>query len=400
MSPTDQPASLASIQTAISEIRRGSAERELRLESPVTQLEQLLQTGIGALRVPVDFGGAGSTVRALAEVLITLASADSNLTQILRGHFGLVEILRHSAPTELASRLFRAAAAGEQFGPAGAERLTPDLATLDTELAQIDGELRLTGRKYYTTGSRYADELNVLVRVDGEFVSAIVPADAPGVTILDDWNGFGQRLTASGTAIFEGVKVDPGNLIRHTDPLVNNYMEAFYQFVHSATQAGIAQAIADDAARTVRGRTRSYPLAPSTDPTADPQVLQVVGEAQARAFAARATVFLVADSLDAFTANPCITNADRAVLDSSAAQVIVTRLVGESSWQLFDAASASAIDTELNLHRHWRNARTVSSHNPAQYKATQLGRYAVTGEGPRSFLNSRTAVKTPERNGI
>ncbi|SIR88416.1 acyl-CoA dehydrogenase family protein [Williamsia sterculiae] len=365
-----------------------AAHRERTHASPRDQVSSLLDAGLGSLRVPTDFGGAGASVATLAEALIAVAAADSNLAQIFRGHLGLTEILRRYGSGRARDILLRGAANGQFFGPAGTEVSATTLTSLSTTLRRVDGSLLLAGSKYYTTGSLYADWLNVLVVEEGRFVSAIVDRHARGVQVLDDWDGFGQQLTASGTAVFDNTPVDPDFVLPHGDPLTNDYMEAFYQFVHSATQAGIAAAVADDAATLVRGRTRSYPLASTPDAARDPQVLEIVGELTSKAFAARATVLHLAATLDAFNDDPTPETARQALLDSAAAQVINTDIVGTAAWRLFDAGSASAVKSGRGLDRHLRNARTVSSHNPAAYKASLIGDHAVNGTPPRSFLNS------------
>lgn len=382
------PARLTAIAAATRNLAGESAIRDAEHILPTEQLRRLLDAGVGALRVPVEFGGSGASVRVLADVLIDIAAGDSNLAQIFRGHLGLTEILRFAAPGPARERLLHAAAAGRFFGPAGAELNTTSLSALGTGLRRSGDHYLLSGRKYYTTGSLYADWLNVLVRVDGEFVSVIVPREATGITIVDDWDGFGQRLTASGTAVFDEVRVEPEYLLRHRNPLTNDYMEAFYQFVHSATQAGIIRATADDLATLVRGRTRSYPLASTPDPSGDPQVLQIVGEVWSKAYAARANVLILAESLDEFHTAPTPGQAQRILVDSAATQVINTELAGSATWHLFNAGSASAVKSGPALDRHWRNARTVSSHNPAVYKAALIGDHTVNGTAPRSFLNS------------
>ncbi|RDI67584.1 acyl-CoA dehydrogenase family protein [Nocardia pseudobrasiliensis] len=387
---------LAAIAEVIAGLGEEAVARDAEHKLPSDQLSRLLEAGAGALRVPVEFGGHDASVRVLAEVLIDIAAGDSNVAQIFRGHLGLTEILRFAPAGVARTRLLRAAADGEFFGPAGAELATPNLTALVTGLVRDGDRYLLSGRKYYTTGSLYADWLNVLVLDDGEFVSAIVPRRSAGVTIIDDWDGFGQRLTASGTAVFEAVPVDPDYLLRHHNPLANDYMEAFYQFVHSATQAGIARAIATDLAALVRGRTRSYPLAPTQEPAADPQVLQIVGTVWSKAYSARANVLQLADTLDAFQAAPSARRAAQALLESAATQVANTELVGAAAWQFFDAGSATAVKSGLGLDRHWRNARTVSSHNPAAYKASLIGDHAVNARAPRSFLNSAAQARADE----
>ena len=74
-----------------------------------------------------------------------------------------------------------------------------------------DGEgYRLNGTKYYTTGTVFAEWADVYVRreLEDDFAIAIVDTREPGVTVSDDWDGFGQRGTGSGTATFIDVAVD------------------------------------------------------------------------------------------------------------------------------------------------------------------------------------------------
>ncbi|GAA5054696.1 acyl-CoA dehydrogenase family protein [Nocardia callitridis] len=374
--------------------RSEAVAREHGRLSPATHVRTLADAGLGALRVPTEFGGAGGTVSELAALLIEVAAADSNLTQIVRGHLGFIESLRLRSPGDGRDELLRAAGRGELFGPAASVRApakpAPGSTALvdgDTELIGSGDDLRLSGTKYYTTGSLYADWINVLVPADSGFTEAVVRADAPGVTVTDDWNGFGQRLTASGTAVFDEVPVDPGHVFDRDSVDRDAYLNAFYQFVHSATQAGIARRASEDLAQLVRRRTRTYPLAAAPQPQDDPQVLAVVGEVAARGYGARANVTALAATIDRFHTATTESRADRlteVVIESAAVQVLNSRLVGEATWYLFDAASASATDADLALDRHWRNARTVSSHNPSIYKARVIGDHAVNNRLPQS----------------
>ena len=50
-----------------------------------------------------------------------------------------------------------------------------------------------------------------------------------------------------------------------------------------------------------------------------------------------------------------------------------------SATALFDVGGASAATKGKNLDRHWRNARTLASHNPAVYKAQLVGAYELHG---------------------
>jgi alkylation response protein AidB-like acyl-CoA dehydrogenase len=118
----------------------------------------------------------------------------------------------------------------------------------------------------------------------------------PGVEIVDDWDGFGQKLTASGGATFTDVPVEPEHVTSGEDRF--GYSAAFVQQVHHATLVGIARAASSDAARAVAERRRNYSHAAATRSSADPQVLQVVGRVHSLTYAADAVMLKAAEALE------------------------------------------------------------------------------------------------------
>lgn len=381
---------MAAVRDVAARAATEAVDRERHRRSPRDLVRALADAGLGAVRVPEQFGGAGASVTDLAELLLVVAAADSNLTQLLRGHLGFVEFLLARPADEVRDDLLRAAGRGELFGPAASVRAVrledgtraARIIDASTTLTRDGDRLVLTGEKYYTTGSLHSDWINVLVvDADGP-AEVVVRADAPGVSVADDWNGFGQRLTASGTARFDAVEVRPDLVFRHDVEGVGDLLTAFYQFVHTATQAGIVRRAADDLADVVRARHRTYPLAPdqTVPPRHDPQVLEVVGQVEAAARTTAASVRAVAIALDRYVVLPTGPLLIEATIESAAAQVSVTQITGEALWRFFDAASASSTDSDLALDRHWRNARTVSSHNPVIYKARLVGNWVVNRE--------------------
>ena len=50
--------------------------------------------------------------------------------------------------------------------------------------------------------------------------------------------------------------------------------------------------------------------------------------------------------------------------------------------RVFEVAGTRSAADPLNLHRHWRNARTHTLHDPALWKVQHLGRHTVTGALP------------------
>lgn len=376
-------------------IADGALQRELDDELPIDQVRWLKDAGFGALRVPGSHGGFGVTLPELVELWCDLAEADANLTQALRGHFALVEDrLWQHARGEDQSRWFDRFSAGEIAGNAWSEVGSTPIDTQQTVLTPHpsgDG-YRLDGRKYYTTGTIFAELADVYARrevpgVPDDFVIAIVDTRQAGVNVLNDWDGFGQRGTGSGTASFAGVHVPEHHVLPFH--LRFPYQTALYQVNLLATLVGIGRAARNDVVEHVRRRERTYSHANAPRVRDDAQVLARVGEITAAVYAAEAATLRAASALQevadlAGRVDPerLAVATEEAEIAASTAQVVVTDVVLRATSDLFDTLGASATARERGLDRHWRNARTVSSHNPRLYKARVVGDHAVNGAPP------------------
>lgn len=375
-------------------IRDGAVDRELASATPGDrplphdEVRALADAGFGRLRVPEDRGGFGVTLVELAHLVSDLAAVDSNIAHLWRGHFGYTELVLLRPDSASRDEWLDRIVGGAIVGNATSERTGTTLADISTTVTASDaGALRLDGTKYYSTGTLYADWIYLAADRDGERVTFAVDARAPGVTGIDDWDGFGQRLTASGTTVFDGVPVDPSVVSAYRDaPL--SHIQAFYQLYLLAVLAGIGQAVSDDAVAFVRPRTRTYIHANAATPGEDPQILAVIGRLSAGAFTARSLVVAAAGLLDEVVAtNEPGVGVDHALLDAAEnavyqAQVEIGPRVLRAASELFEVGGASAADRTRALDRHWRNARVVASHNPAVYKERLVGEYVLHGRGP------------------
>jgi alkylation response protein AidB-like acyl-CoA dehydrogenase len=354
----------------------------------VAEIRELADAGFGALRVPVEFGGSGATLPQLFELLTELAAADSNIPQALRGHFALVEdrLVARSGPRDVWLERF---GRGEIAGNSWTEVGTVQVGDVTTKVSpDPDGGFRITGQKYYSTGSIFADWIDTYAeRTDtGDRVIAIVDGHQDGVTHTDDWDGFGQRTTGSGTSTFRDARVGADDVVLFDERF--KYQTAFYQAVLLSVLAGSVVAAEREIAFEVRNRTRVFSHGNADTFAADPQILQVVGEVSAAGFAARAIVDRAAQSLQGAYEGAFLDEAederrnDRAELATAQAQVALTSLATQATSHLFDALAASGVSTTKNLDRHWRNARTAGSHNPWVFKARIVGDHAVNGAQP------------------
>jgi alkylation response protein AidB-like acyl-CoA dehydrogenase len=118
----------------------------------------------------------------------------------------------------------------------------------------------------------------------------------------------------------------------------------------------------------------------------EPLIQQVIGQISAKVYAAEQIVLGAARELDHVTSTPALADSaegwSRVELASQKAHIIVPGLIVDAAGQLFDALGASATSRSKKLDRHWRNARTVATHNPAVYKARIVGDYEINGTAP------------------
>ncbi|GGK04431.1 hypothetical protein GCM10010123_37960 [Pilimelia anulata] len=388
-------------------IAEKAVEREADRRLPGDEVGWLREAGFLKLRVPREYGGLGATIPQLVEQLAELGRADSNLPQLLRGHVGFVENrLTHPDPATR-ERWLRRVAAGVLVGNAQSERTTASWLEPATTV-RLDGDAgwRLDGRKFYSTGSLFADWIQTTAALGDSLADVLVSATAPGVTRIDDWDGFGQRLTGSGTTVFDDVPVAAEDVeVLDVAQRANSSLFAVFQLVHLATLAGIGRAALADTVAFVNGRTRNLFNPVHASPGADPQVQQVVGRVAGAsqvvdAATAAAAAAVQAIHLDQRAGRATQEGFDRADVAVYGAQGAVIRLVLDLTTELFEVGGASATAERFRLDRHWRNARTVASHNPVIYRDRIVGQYLLDGTSPGStHTRTRDPAAGPDTEG-
>lgn len=391
-------------------IAETAVAREQKRELAFEAVQWLRDARFGALRVPLSHGGLGATLPQLFELLIKLGEADPNLPQIVRAHFGFVEGRLSSRDSASLDYWLPKASNGELWGAAMAERTdtTRNSVTFTAiEPGNPSAGWQINGEKYYCTGTLYADWIAAVALEGEDFVSVSVPTDAAGVTVEDDWDGFGQRLTGSGTTRFENVRVPDRHIVRRfkKDELrAESYLTAFYQLFHLATLAGIADAVLRDATEFVRGRTRGFGIPGQSSPKGDPLVQRVIGRLSSLAYAARTQVLAVAQVLQdvheaeqgGYVIEQHYTEAE---IRAYQAQQMVLEQVLEATTLLFEVGGASATSETRRFDRHWRNARTLASHNPAIYRERALGDFYLNGITPNAAWRALQSADAGQHAG-
>ena len=357
--------------------RRREDERLL----PYRAFQLIKEARLGAIRLPKNLGGAGVTNVELFEVVRKLAKADPDVAHALRAHFVFVEDNLAAPASVERTRRLQIVAKGDLVGNATTEISSKPQGAkqYETVLSKVGDGYVLNGKKFFTTGTLYADWVSVVSAGEGDtvFVS-FIPTDREGVTIYDDWDGFGQQLTASGTTTFTNTPVKSYEAVELKREK-QNYV-AIRQLFLQAVVAGIVEAIVQDSVQLLKGRKRTFTHGSSDAANEDPLLLQTIGEIQATAFTLKTLIREAAQGLDEALLQGTQQSKHEAALKTVYVKVIGEQLALQAATKLFDVGGASATRRDQHLDRHWRNIRTIASHNPSTYKLKDVGNYVVNGQ--------------------
>ncbi|MFC8142444.1 SfnB family sulfur acquisition oxidoreductase [Streptomyces paradoxus] len=381
----DDAEALAVAAELAADFRKDAAERDARRRLPNAELERLSASGLPAVSVPAEFGGADVRTETLAEIFRLLAAADASLAQIPQSHFVYVNVLRRQGTHAQQEFFFGEVLRGRRFGNAQSEAGTRHVQDIRTRLARRpDGSYVLDGVKHYSTGALFAHWIPVLARADDDTLHvAYVPRDAPGLTVVDDWDGMGQRTTASGTVRLERVPVPADRVLPHHLTFQGPQLHgAVAQLLHAAIDAGIASGALAEAVDFVRTKSRPWFESGLETAAEDPLLIQRFGELAIRLRAAEALLREAARAVDTARDDLTDDSAAEASIAVATAKVTAAETAVEVGSALFEVAGTRSALDSLGLHRHWRDARTHTLHDPARWKVQHIGRYVLSGTRP------------------
>ncbi|MFF4833816.1 SfnB family sulfur acquisition oxidoreductase [Streptomyces sp. NPDC001315] len=382
---TDDAEAVAVAAALADEFRAGASERDTERRLPRTELDRLSASGLLAVTVPAEHGGADVGAETLAEVFRLLGSADGSLAQIPQSHFAYVNVIRRQGTAEQQKFFFAELLAGRRFGNAQSEAGTKHVQDIRTRLTpQADGSYVLSGVKHYSTGALFADWIPVLARAEDDNLHvAFVPRDAAGLTVVDDWDGMGQRTTASGTVHLDDVPVPADRVLPHHLTFEGPQLHgALAQLLHAAIDAGIAVGALAQAAEFVRTKSRPWFESGVETAAEDPLLIQRFGELALQVRASEALLREAARAVDAARADLTDDTAAEASIAVAAAKVQAANTAVDVAGALFEVSGTRSALDSLNLHRHWRDARTHTLHDPTRWKIQHIGRYVLNGTKP------------------
>ncbi|MBB5957507.1 alkylation response protein AidB-like acyl-CoA dehydrogenase [Saccharothrix tamanrassetensis] len=346
-------------------LRVDAAERDRAGAEPVAEVAALRRSGLLTI---TDWGTRQAVTR-------VVAAADANVGHLLGYHY--LQVWRQG--------LFDGPVVEEDDNLFWAGVSNPLDAAL--RLRPVDGGFEVSGRKTFATGASVADRLVVsATRTDtGQKVTFTVDARADGIAYAGDWDNIGQRLTASGGVVFADVFVPAGRVLgTHDETSPRQSLAAIgFQLVLAQVYVALAEGALAEAAQYTRNTTRPWFLSGVDSATADPYILATYGELVSDVEAAGLLADHAATALgEASERGADLTVEQRAATAAliSSAKVVATRVANQTTGKVFELCGARATAAGYAFDRFWRNARTLTLHDPVSYKAREVGAYFLTGE--------------------
>jgi SfnB family sulfur acquisition oxidoreductase len=380
----DDAEALAVVEEVSAKLAAGAAARDRDRILPYEEMELLSDAGLLAITVPKSHGGAGVHAGTVARVIAALSRADGSIGQIPQNHFFMLEALGLQGTEEQKHFFYARVLAGERLGNALSETGTKTAHDHATRITRDGAIYRLNGRKFYSTGVLFAHWVAVVAN-DENNVSTIgfVPRESKGVTIVDDWSGFGQRTTGSGTTLLDNVEVHPFAILSFAALFERpTSMGPFAQIMHAAVEQGIAEAALADTVEFVRNSARPYKDAGVDRASDDPYTVAIAGELKIRVDASSALIDRAGEFVDRAQAKPSVETVAAASVAVAEAKIASTEAALLVASKLIELAGSSATLTKHGLDRHWRNARTHTVHDPVRWKYRAVGDYSLNGVNP------------------
>lgn len=370
-------------QALAEQFKNNAVQRDAQRILPFQEIEAYSQSGLWAITVPKQYGGAEVSSLTVAKIIALMSGVDGSIGQIPQNHFYALEVLRNTGTEQQKQKLYAEVLKGARFGNALAEFKTKNATQKQTAITPTEHGFVVNGEKFYCTGSLFAHRIPTLVKdhENREFL-AFITRESEGLELIDDWSGFGQRTTGSGTVKFNNVQVVAEDII----PFDSAFSQAtlvgpFAQIMHAAIETGIARAAFEETLHRVR-QARPWIDSGVDQATADPLTLFELGRIVADVRASEVLLKQAARSIDAAKPQPTAANIAKASLDVAKVRAHSTETALKASSKLIELAGSRGSQREDGLDRFWRNARVHTLHDASRWKYYFIANHLLNGVLP------------------
>lgn len=383
--PADDATAVQVARALSRDLEAGASARDRERRLPHAEMADVTDAGLLALTVAPRHGGLGARARTVAEVFAALSEGDASIGQVPQNHYFFVDVLAHTGTEEQQAFFAAELLHGARLGNALSERGSRTALVYDIGFRrEPGGDVVVDGTKFYATGSPFAHWVPIFATdADGLLQAAFVPADDPGVTVVDDWRGMGQRTTGSGTVRFEQVRV-PADLVVPAHRILERteVFGAFGNLMHAAVDVGIAAAALRDGRALLHGLARPWGEADVERAVDEPSVVERFGELALLVRGARALLREAGDAVDVARADLTERSSAEASAAVAAARAHADTAALTVASDVFALIGSRSAAEDLNLHRHWRDARTHTLHDPRRWKVRHLGAWELDDVAP------------------
>jgi len=206
---------------AESEVAPGADQRDRTGEFPKEIFNQLAKLGMMGLPFPEEYGGGGGDTISFAIAVEELSRVCGSTGITYSAHISLGGAPIHLFGThEQKEKYLTPLCTGEYLGAFGLTEPNAGSDAGGTQSTAIlnDGQWVLSGSKCFITNASYAKNLAITAVTDRSKgingISAfIVPTDAPGFTVISNYEKMGLHSSNTTELVFENVSVARENLL-------------------------------------------------------------------------------------------------------------------------------------------------------------------------------------------
>lgn len=327
---------------------------------PEAGLRALLEAGLGGLVVPLDSGGRGLGLGALARVCEALGQACGSTAICFGMHCVGAAVIASKGTPDQRARYLEPIARGEHLTTlalsepgTGSDFYIPQTRIEPT----VEGPFRLTGTKSFVTNGGRADSYVVSAAATGEsaapgeFSLFVLPREGPGITWGAPWAGWGMRGNSATSMSLEGATSPRADLLgAEGDEIwfVFNVVAPFFIVAMTGTYLGLATAALDETRRHVLRRTHGHTGLPLSE---QPLVQHRLGTLWAELERTRTLTYSAADRGDAGAAD--------ALLALCSAKAEVAECAEHVAGDAMSLMGGQAYGQTSRIQRIYRDARAA-----------------------------------------
>ncbi|MBB3398507.1 MULTISPECIES: acyl-CoA dehydrogenase family protein [unclassified Rhizobium] len=359
-------------------------ERDKQGGRPVEQIRLLKESGLPSAQIAREYNGQGASWLTILRIVREFAKTDGSLAHLFGYHHLPLNLILFRGSVAQKEKWLTGSAAGNWIWSNSGNAMSKTSAGEKTPTGW-----RINGSRPFSSGSHIADYIQISwENADGARLTAAVPADREGIVIENDWDGIGQRQTGSGTVRFVNLQVHDDELISSPDVPLTPYSSLtslLQQSVLLNVFVGSAQGILEEGRSYATANSRPWIYSGVERHVDDPWIKRQYGDLYIRTLAATELADKAARSLGAaYAQGPSLSAADRgaAAIDIATANVYAGEVGLAVSSEVFEVMGARSATNANGFDRFWRNVRTHTLHNPAEYKKRSVGTWLLTGEFP------------------